>query len=560
VLIRVKYSYQFVLGGFKMAVKKIGMTSLEKDIYSVVGSVGLLAGNIALGGFIPFGNLIPIALTSITGGVFFDNLLNNKWEKVFSKLGICNSDGVYPKKLHEFKTENETKYIFKLPDRLTINSLMNCQDAIETYMHKSIQIKSTKNFYAEVTVFEKPNINYFWYNFFKTCGISNKEGEQPQFVKIEETQIGYKHIFKLPLGMCIEMFEKIKPLIQSAINKPIKLNLTKDNLLIIQEYQIQYSDFYTPKYSLTQKIKKDKKINYIDLMQDEHIVNNDLVFPIGVTLTENGQELTYIDLTDDPHILVAGLNGTGKTSLVLCLLTAMILKEIELVILDLKAGGDYTVFKKYKNLTSYTIDVPEAKTEIVKIRKEMERRYKLLNETNCKNHTVYNKKFKDNPMKPMVVVIEEYYMLNTQGNKIDDELNQLLAKSRACNIKFIIVLQRPCQENLKPKLKANLNHTIGFYVNNTYNSGIVLGEGDSRLFTDLHGKGEAIILDMYQDKAFKSFYLEDSDIERIIKSKCIAHKKPIKQTIIEEKTTPIETSNPKSEGKVIPFYVNKNTV
>lgn len=500
-----------------MATNKI-TSNFDRDIYSLLGSITLLASNIAFN-FLPFGNLIPFALTSITGGIILSDFFPTKWDKTFKKLGIMNKKGEFPKLLHEFQSDIETTYIFNTPSPFTAYDIMKCQDALEAELHKPLKISITKNFYTEIKVFKEDSLPMLWDKIFKSCGTRNKEGEYPEFYSVEKTQIGNRYIFKLPFGLCVEMFDSIKPLIQSAIHKPVKLSLTPDYKFIIQEYDIHYNKFYTPAY----KAREDKA----------------LIFPIGITLTENGSQITHIDLTDEPHILVAGINGSGKTNFIKCLLCIMILQDIELKIMDLKMGGDYNIFKKYDNLTLFTKDVNVSKNEIKKIKDLMEERYHLLDKTNSKNYIDYNKKHKENLMKPIVVVIEEYYMLNSKKNNIVDELNEILAKSRACNIKFILALQRPCKDNLEPKLKANLNHTVGFRVNNTYNSGIVLGEGDSRAFTDLHDKGESIILDMYQDTMFKSFYLEDKQIERIISSKCHSYNNI--SVAKENKAIPIET-------------------
>jgi len=528
-----------------MATKKL-MTNLDWDIYSLAGSVGLLASNVALGGLLPFGNLIPLALTSVSGGMALNSFLNNRWDRIFKNNNICNTEGQFPELLHEFKANDgsEIKYIFKMPNKLTPKTLIECQNILESSLHKPMRISTTKNFYAEITVFEKPSLNYFWYKVFKSCGFKNKEGEYPNYLQSQETKIGYKHIFKLPFGLCVEIFESNKPLIQSAINKPLKLSVTPDNKLIIQEFEIQFASFYKPKFNLNDKVKKDSKITYIDLFEDKHFITQDLVYPIGITLTENGLEITYVDLIDEPNILVAGTNGSGKTSFVKYLLTLMILQGIEIKIIDLKFGGDYNIFKNHDNLTTFIKESNIAKEELFKIEKTMNERYKLLDDADCGNYRDYNKKHPNEPMKPLVVVIDEYYMLNGKNLKIVDVLNPILAKARACNIKFILSLQRPCKDNLDPVLKANLNHTIGLRANNTYNSGIILSEGDSRLFTDLHDKGEAIILDMYQDTIFKSFYLDDDEIKRIIKPKCSRKQIPTNE-IKNDKVIPLDSKKDK---------------
>lgn len=240
-------------------------------------------------------------------------------------------------------------------------------------------------------------------------------------------------------------------------------------------------------------------------------------YPIGVTITATGEKIVYIDLENQPHMLVGGITGSGKTSFLKCLLIGMILKDIDLIIIDMKMGGDYNVFRYYGNLKAFVKTIPEAENVIDKIRELMETRFNELDKTNCKDFRDYNLKY-DDKMKPLVVLIEEYTMLSKNKN-FNNELNVILAQSRAVNIKVILSIQRPCHENLDTKLKANLNHTVAFKAKNSYNSEILLDKGDLRAVSDLHGKGEAILSNDTQDVMFKSFYLDDKDIRKMIKDK-----------------------------------------
>jgi S-DNA-T family DNA segregation ATPase FtsK/SpoIIIE len=245
---------------------------------------------------------------------------------------------------------------------------------------------------------------------------------------------------------------------------------------------------------------------------------NKMIFPLGVTITAEGSKIVYIDLESQPHILVGGITGSGKTSCIKCLLTAMCLQDVELKIIDMKMGGDYNVFRNYKYLTAFIKNIEDAEIEINKIRTLMIDRFQELDRTNCKDFKDYNKRFK-NTMKPIVVLIEEYTMLS-DDKKFNKELNIILAQARAVNIKIILSIQRPCHENLNTKLKANLNHTIAFKVRNTYNSEILLDKGDYRAVNNLHGKGEAILTNDNQDVEFKSYFLEDREIKKMIFMKC----------------------------------------
>lgn len=256
-----------------------------------------------------------------------------------------------------------------------------------------------------------------------------------------------------------------------------------------------------------------------------------MLYPIGVTITTTGEKIVYMDLENQPHVLVGGITGSGKTSFLKCLLTGMVLNDVELVIIDMKMGGDYNVFRNYKNLKAFVKNVQEADVVIQQIQAIKDERFSLLDKSNCKDFKDYNLKH-NNEMTPLVVLIEEYTMLSNDKS-FNKELNIILAQARAVNIKVILSIQRPCHENLDSKLKANLNHTVAFRVKNTYNSEILLDKGDTRA-TQLKGKGEGILSNDTQDVLFKSFFLEDNAIKKMIKDK-LTYRKPVKVEVVQAK-------------------------
>lgn len=489
-----------------MKIKK-EQTILQNDLYSIAGSVGLLVGNMMFN-FLPGGNLIPIVMSSITGSFVLDDILSVKWNKMFSRCGLSNNEKSYPHHIKTEKTDKEIKYYFALPDGINILEFYAKQDLIESALNGKVKIEYVPNSLKQVVIkqYLTANVEYKWEKVFKNCSLRNKEGKLPELLEILETKIGNRYIFKMPDGLCFEFFEKYKPLFESSFHKPFKLELTKDYKLIIQTFDVKFKNRYKPKYDVSSVINP--------------------LYPLGIALTIDGDKEVLIDLEDAPNILVAGINGSGKSSLIRCLLTAMCLRGVELKIFDLKQSSDYLCFENYKNLTTFIYwgeDIVEkAEEEIRLLRRTIVERYAELRKARC-TYVEYNKRFPENPMKPLVVVIEEFYIINDDKNAKKD-LSILLAMGRACNIKFILCLQRPCQENLSSKIKANCNHIIGMMVNNTFNSGVVLGEGDKRLFTDLHGRGEAILLNNIQDIMFKSYYLSGKEVEKIIKPYTVKHR------------------------------------
>lgn len=337
-----------------------------------------------------------------------------------------------------------------------------------------------------------------WEKIFNNCGLKNKDNQYPILVMESKNSIGDKFVFKLPHGLCYEDFKKMKSELQTSLGKNLIIECANNFNVIMQIFNVKYKTVYRPFWSLS-----DGKTG--------------MCFPVGIELTSEGEREVLLDLESQSHVLIGGITGSGKTSFLKCLLTVMCLRDVELKILDMKMGGDYNVFKYYKYLTAFVKNVDAAEAEIENVKKIMSNRFKELDRCNCKDYRDYNKKY-DDGMKPIVMLIEEYTMLS-DDKAFNKDLNILLAQSRAVNIKIILSIQRPCHENLNTKLKANLNHTVAFMVKNTYNSEILLDKGDYRAVTELHGKGEAILSNENTDVMFKSYFLEDREIKKLISSK-----------------------------------------
>ncbi len=478
---------------------------IVSDIYSALGSAGLLAANTVFN-FIPGVNIFFLIMVCISGGMLVDDMLSSKYQRLFENIGLQTKDKQIPKHIKDKESQLEIKHYFKLPIGMPYQAILEKQILLETAFKGKIKIEKEDK-HVVIREFKTISAILKWDEIFNNLGFKNKNGESPQLLEVIETKIGKRFIFKLPVGIHLGHFEHYKQAFESALRKPIKLELMPDYKLIVQIYDIQFKKRYKPVYGVSSL--------------------NNLIYPLGISLTIDGEQELKIDLTDEAHILVAGINGSGKTSFIKCLLTAMCIRQVEIKIIDLKMGGDYNVFKKYKNLTTFINNgddiINRAAKEIKTIRKIVNDRYAELNRNNCKDYKDYNKRFSGG-MEPLIVLIEEYVLISDEKQSKKD-LNVLLSQARACNVKFILSLQRPCHENLDPKIKANCNHIVGFRVNNTYNSGIVLGEGDSRLFSEVHGSGEAILMNSNQDVIFKSYYLEDSEIKRMIAPYCESTKK-----------------------------------
>lgn len=203
--------------------------------------------------------------------------------------------------------------------------------------------------------------------------------------------------------------------------------------------------------------------------------------------------LFYLNIAKAPHVLLSGTTGSGKSSVLLTMIAALIWKntpqEIEIILIDPKKSEFFIVdkFPHIKKPIAYTIQ--EIESVILFLVKTMEDRYEILNEKKCKNIEEYNQNnFK---MSYIVVFIDEYADIVIQAKYLEIKIIRLLSMARAAGIHIIIATQRPSVDIITGTLKSNLPVRISCKVINETNSRIILDKGGAE---KLLGNGDMIIL------------------------------------------------------------------
>jgi len=243
-------------------------------------------------------------------------------------------------------------------------------------------------------------------------------------------------------------------------------------------------------------------------------------------------------------MLVCGMTGKGKTVFMRNIIAqSMLKKNTDVYICDLKATGSYNSFKSCRNLVKLVKSEEDTNKILVDMLQMMKGRYKLLDKNNCSDQEEYSKK--KGKMKNIIVVIEEFVNLSHDKKAIDN-LNVLLAQASGAGIHIFLTIQRPDAKNLDTRLKSNLSYTVAFKAKNSSNSEVYLDKGDFRAYTDLHNKGEGILLTDSEDIYFKSYFLTNDEIESMVKHTYIDKPEPL----IEEKKKIINMKQSKSESRI----------
>jgi DNA segregation ATPase FtsK/SpoIIIE, S-DNA-T family len=243
---------------------------------------------------------------------------------------------------------------------------------------------------------------------------------------------------------------------------------------------------------------------------------------LALGLDVSGTPVTA-DLVKMPHLLVAGTTGSGKsvciTSLIACLAMKNSPDELKLAILDPKM----VELIRFNGLPHLMGRVETQMDRMLAVLawaiKEMEERYKKLEQVNARDLDVYNLKMLrrgEKSLPKVVIVIDELadLMLN-ETEKTESYLVRLAQMARAVGIHLIVATQRPSTDIVTGLIKANFPARISFMMASSVDSRVIL---DANGAESLMGKGDMLFLDPESAglRRAQCVIVDDKEIENII--------------------------------------------
>ncbi|MBQ9522647.1 MAG: DNA translocase FtsK [Paludibacteraceae bacterium] len=277
--------------------------------------------------------------------------------------------------------------------------------------------------------------------------------------------------------------------------------------------------------------------------QDEQKMR--LPIAIGRTITN---EVFCFDLAKTPHLLVAGATGQGKSVGLNAIITSLLYKkhpaELKFVLVDPKMV-EFSIYKPL--LKHYMAAMPDQEerdiiiTDCQKVINtlnslviEMEDRYTLLADANCRNLEDYNEKFcirRLNPEKPvenvltkkilhhhfmpyLVIIIDEYGDFIMQaGKEVERPIQRLAQKARAVGMHMILATQRPDVKIVTGTIKANIPTRIAFRTQSVVDSRTVL---DAKGADQLIGKGDMLYSGGGNLTRIQCAFVDTPEVEAIV--------------------------------------------
>lgn len=236
--------------------------------------------------------------------------------------------------------------------------------------------------------------------------------------------------------------------------------------------------------------------------------------------------IDILDVSKAPHILISGTTGSGKTVFLYSMIVSLISKHskdnLQIVIVDPKQT-DFHFFKGLPHLRDNKIitDPEEALNMLDEINStEKEHRTQLLIANNSRDIESYNAKNPSNPMKRLVVFIDEYADLvkaaEMLGIRKDFEarLCMLVQRVRNLGIHLVIATQRPSASIVTTALKANIPVRISFRLPAHQDSMTILDRTGAE---DLLGKGDMLAITETDYYRMQGFYISEEDLQEYLR-------------------------------------------
>jgi len=255
-----------------------------------------------------------------------------------------------------------------------------------------------------------------------------------------------------------------------------------------------------------------------EVLEDENFkkAKSNLTFGLGRDVSGIA---TTVDLKTMPHLLIAGATGSGKSVAINAMMLALLYQnspnDLRLILVDPKRV-EFTHYNGIPHLLCPVVfDVDKTVSALRWAVAEMDRRFKLFQDTARRNIEAYNTNPPNGQLPYIVIFIDELADLMAQaGNEVEAAIVRLAQMARATGIHLVVATQRPSVDVITGLIKANITNRIAFAVASQVDSRTILDlSGAERLL----GNGDMLYLgnELGKPKRIQGVMVTDREVDKI---------------------------------------------
>ncbi|EKD33982.1 MAG: hypothetical protein ACD_75C02516G0002 [uncultured bacterium] len=217
-----------------------------------------------------------------------------------------------------------------------------------------------------------------------------------------------------------------------------------------------------------------------------------LSIALGLDVVGN---LAMANLAKMPHLLIAGATGAGKSvginTIIASILYNATPEEVRFLMVDPKRI-ELSGYEGIPHLLHPVVVDPKLAARALNWAvREMERRYRLLEEARVKSFDSYNQVNSEKLPYIVVIVDELADLMMVASKEVETAIARLAQMARAAGIHLILATQRPSVDVLTGLIKANFPTRISFKVSSKIDSRTIL---DTSGAEHLLGAGDMLFL------------------------------------------------------------------
>lgn len=280
----------------------------------------------------------------------------------------------------------------------------------------------------------------------------------------------------------------------------VKINkiagLADDLALGLKAQSVRVIGSVPGKAALGIEIPNDQRqIVYIrDLLAaDEYRQNSHkLTIALGLDVVGN---LALANLAKMPHLLIAGATGAGKSVGINTIIASILYNATPAEVRFLMVDPKRIELSGYEGiphlLHPVVVDPKLASRALNWAVREMERRYRVLEEARVKSFDSYNETAEEKLPYIVVIVDELADLMMVASKDVEAAIARLAQMARAAGIHMLLATQRPSVDVLTGLIKANFPTRISFKVSSKIDSRTIL---DASGAEHLLGAGDMLFL------------------------------------------------------------------